>query len=205
MANTDVYWRFACLRKTERTVCECPKWVSSDCGREHIGLWCNQPTNPLTCDLSPDCGHRCWLWHVNKCYTQVLVLGYQGAIGEMQKYYSNKALRSHWKSVYGLSALICLISIYYSFCFRWPIFKPFSLLIFFLGLPVPSSSLAPFSPSSCWFVAAVLALFYTSGGRDSSVVRALDSWLKGHGFDSPGSTFCADSYFRISSTSVLPQ
>ena len=54
-----------------------------------------------------------------------------------------------------------------------------------------------------------------SGGGDSSVVRAPDSWLKGRGFESllerrekfssPGSTFCADSYFGIRSTPVLPQ
>ena len=53
------------------------------------------------------------------------------------------------------------------------------------------------------------------GGGDSSVVRAPDSWLKGRGFESllerqgefssPGSTFCADSYFGIRSTPVLPQ
>ena len=52
-----------------------------------------------------------------------------------------------------------------------------------------------------------------AGGGDSSVVRAPDSWLKGRGFESllerrenfPGSTFCADSYFGIRSTPVLPQ
>ena len=53
-----------------------------------------------------------------------------------------------------------------------------------------------------------------TGTRDSSVVRAPDSRLKGRGFvsagtgaefSSPGSTFCADSYFGIRSTPVLPQ
>ena len=40
----------------------------------------------------------------------------------------------------------------------------------------------------------------TCGSRNSSVVRAPDSWSKGGGvgeFSSPGSTFCADSYFGI--------
>ena len=51
--------------------------------------------------------------------------------------------------------------------------------------------------------------------RDSSMVRAPDSWLKrsrvripagtAGEFSSPGSTFCADSYFGIRSTPVLPQ
>ena len=53
------------------------------------------------------------------------------------------------------------------------------------------------------------------GAGDSSVVRAPDSWLKGRGFESlqnrlesfllQGSAFCADSYFGIRSTPVLPQ
>ena len=46
------------------------------------------------------------------------------------------------------------------------------------------------------------------------MVRASDLFLKGHGFEylqerrekkNPGSTFCADSYFGICSTPVLPQ
>ena len=47
------------------------------------------------------------------------------------------------------------------------------------------------------------------------MVRVSDSWLKGRGvrslagalreFSSPGSTFCADSYFGIHSTPVLLQ
>ena len=46
------------------------------------------------------------------------------------------------------------------------------------------------------------------GGGDSSVVRAPDSWLKGRGFESlleRRENFCADSYFGIRSTPVLPQ
>ena len=50
---------------------------------------------------------------------------------------------------------------------------------------------------------------------DSSVVRPLDSWSKGGGFESrqerrvnsflKGQLFCADSYFGICSIPVLPQ
>ena len=53
------------------------------------------------------------------------------------------------------------------------------------------------------------------GSGDSSVVRAPDSWSYGLGIESlqerrenissPGSTFCADSYFGICYTPVLPQ
>ena len=54
------------------------------------------------------------------------------------------------------------------------------------------------------------------GGGDSSVVRAPDSVVierlrvripagAAGEFSSPGSTFCADSYFGIRSTPVLPQ
>ena len=56
--------------------------------------------------------------------------------------------------------------------------------------------------------------FLQMGSRDSSVVRALDllyerSWLRipagaVREFSSSGSTFCADSYFGIRSTPVLP-
>ena len=58
------------------------------------------------------------------------------------------------------------------------------------------------------------ALCYVSSG-DSSVVRVSDSWLKSCRFKSlqeqweiffsPWSTFCADSYFGLCSTPVLPQ
>ena len=67
-------------------------------------------------------------------------------------------------------------------------------------------------------VPAVAAGEFSSSG-DGSVVRATDSWsiersrvrvpaeVAGYFFlfCSPGSTFCADSYFGIRSTPVLPQ
>ena len=56
--------------------------------------------------------------------------------------------------------------------------------------------------------------FINSGGPNSSVVREADSWSKGRGFESlqerrenssPGSTFCADSFFGIRFIPVLQQ
>ena len=64
-------------------------------------------------------------------------------------------------------------------------------------------------------IKADITIVRSKGGGDSSVVRAPDSSLKGRGFESllerrenfllQGSTFCADSYFGIRSTPVLPQ
>ena len=65
------------------------------------------------------------------------------------------------------------------------------------------------------FSGPVTSTFNAGRGGDGSVVRAPDSWTErsrvripagaAGEFSSPGSTFCADSYFGIRSTPVLPQ
>ena len=75
-----------------------------------------------------------------------------------------------------------------------------------------SSGLTWGSSSTSLLLTSLLLMMRMSntdmGGGDSSVVKALDSWLKSCGFESLQElqgTFCADSYFSIHSTPVLPQ